>query len=107
MCKVWVLYWRLVPYRPGIPRSLNGLCTAARASLSSPPADEPSHTFNSSFGHKILTLKPLVKLIPTIMEHKDKIVREEAKSLIVELHRWIGAAIKAHLSSLKPVQVGL
>ena len=40
------------------------------------------------------------------MEHKDKTVREEAKALIVELHRWIGAAIKAQLSSLKPVQVG-
>ncbi|XP_043214122.1 cytoskeleton-associated protein 5-A-like isoform X2 [Amphibalanus amphitrite] len=59
----------------------------------------------SSFGHKILTLKPLVKLIPVIMEHKDKSVREEAKGLIVELHRWIGAAIKAQLTSLKPVQV--
>lgn len=63
--------------------------------------------FCSSFGHKILTLKPLVKLIPVIMEHKDKSVREEAKGLIVELHRWIGAAIKAQLTSLKPVQVSL
>ncbi|XP_037087768.1 LOW QUALITY PROTEIN: protein mini spindles-like [Pollicipes pollicipes] len=58
-----------------------------------------------SFGHKILSLKPLIKLIPGLMEHKDKNVREEAKGLIVELHRWIGDAIKAHIASLKPVQV--
>ena len=77
----------------------------ARAPPPPPRADRPSRTFGSSFGHKILTLKPLVKLIPSIMEHKDKIVREEAKSLIVELHRWIGAAIKSHIASLKPVQV--
>ena len=61
----------------------------------------------SSFGHKILTLKPLVKLIPGIMEHKDKSVREEAKAMIVELHRWIGAAIKTQIASLKPVQVSV
>ena len=41
------------------------------------------------------------------MEHKDKLVREEAKSLIVELHRWIGAAITTHIASLKPVQVSI
>lgn len=43
----------------------------------------------------------------TILEDRDKNVREEGKKLMVELYRWIGQALKPQMSSLKPVQVSL
>jgi cytoskeleton-associated protein 5 len=40
-----------------------------------------------------------------LLEHRELVVREEAKLLTVEIFRWIGAALKPQLASLKPVQV--
>lgn len=57
------------------------------------------------FGPKVITLKPVVKKLPTLLEDRDKSVRDEAKTLTVEVYRWIGAALKPQLASLKPVQV--
>ena len=48
----------------------------------------------------------MVKYLPKLIEDRDKNVREETKQLIVEIYRWIGAAIKPKLADLKPVQVG-
>jgi len=50
-------------------------------------------------------VKPLVKQLQTLLEDRDKIVRDETKLLVVEIYRWIGAALKPQLTSLKPVQV--
>ncbi|KAG1678360.1 Cytoskeleton-associated protein 5 [Nymphon striatum] len=58
-----------------------------------------------NFGHKVLTLKPLVKLIPKLLEDRDKNIREMTKQLTVEIYRWIGAPIKSQLQNLKPVQI--
>lgn len=57
------------------------------------------------FGAKVLTLKPIVKKIPALCEDRDKTVRDETKKLIIELYRWISAALKPQLSGLKPVMV--
>lgn len=48
-----------------------------------------------------------MKQMHTILEDRDKNVREEGKKLMVELYRWIGQALKPQMSSLKPVQVSL
>ncbi|KAG8223736.1 hypothetical protein J437_LFUL003642 [Ladona fulva] len=57
------------------------------------------------FGSKVVTVKPLVKKIPVLLEDRDKGVREEGKALVIEIYRWIGDALKPQLSSLKPIQV--
>ncbi|XP_022089158.1 cytoskeleton-associated protein 5-like isoform X2 [Acanthaster planci] len=57
------------------------------------------------FGSKVIALKPVVKAFPKLLEHSDKSVREEAKSLAVELYRWISNALKPCLSNIKPVQL--
>ncbi len=46
-----------------------------------------------------------MKHIVALLEDRDKGVRDEAKLLLVEIYRWVGAAIKPQLTSLKPVQV--
>lgn len=57
------------------------------------------------FGPKVITLKPLVKTLPKLLESRDQTVREETKMLVVEVYRWIGAALRPQLANLKPVQV--
>ena len=57
------------------------------------------------FGSKVIPIKPMVKQIQRLLEDRDKTVRDEGKLLVVEIYRWIGAALKPQLASLKPVQV--
>nr|XP_054761945.1 cytoskeleton-associated protein 5-like isoform X1 [Lytechinus pictus] len=57
------------------------------------------------FGSKVITLKPVVKSVPKVLEHSDKNVREKAKQLAIDLYRWIGAAMKPSLQNIKPVQL--
>lgn len=57
------------------------------------------------FGSKIITLKPVVRSVPKVLEHSDKNVREKAKQLAIDLYRWIGPAIKPSLQNIKPVQL--
>ena len=61
----------------------------------------------SDFGVKVISVKPLLKQLQVLLEDRDKTVREETKLLVVEIYRWIGAALKPQLSSLKPIQVSL
>eukprot|EP00051_Salpingoeca_urceolata_P019401 m.283246 g.283246 ORF g.283246 m.283246 type:complete len:2080 (+) comp19412_c0_seq6:220-6459(+) len=58
-----------------------------------------------SFGAKVFQLKPLLKGIPTLLGHADKNVREEGKQLVVELYRWIKAAVQTGLKDVKPVMM--
>lgn len=55
------------------------------------------------FGTKVVNVKPLVKKIPAILTDRDKTVRDEAKSLTVEIFRWIGPAFKSQIQSLPQV----
>jgi cytoskeleton-associated protein 5 len=59
------------------------------------------------FGPKVINIKPLIKKMPVLLEDRDKGVREEGKMMVIEIYRWIGDALKPHLSSLKPVQVSV
>ncbi|XP_059619515.1 protein mini spindles isoform X2 [Phlebotomus argentipes] len=55
------------------------------------------------FGSKVIAVKPIVKKIATLLSDRDKNVRDEAKSLTIEIYRWIGAALKAQLTSVADV----
>lgn len=58
------------------------------------------------FGSKVLSIKPLLKKLQSILEDRDKSVRDEAKLLAIEIYSWIGPApVKANLANLKPLQV--
>ncbi|XP_021935865.1 protein mini spindles isoform X2 [Zootermopsis nevadensis] len=58
-----------------------------------------------NFGPKVVNIKPLIKKMPVLLEDRDKFVREEGKTMVIEIYRWIGDALKPQLNSLKPVQV--
>ncbi|KAJ7391009.1 hypothetical protein OS493_021029 [Desmophyllum pertusum] len=59
----------------------------------------------SEFGGKVFSLKPLVKVLPKLFDHSDKMVREEAKALAIEIYKWIRDIIKSQLQNIKPVQL--
>lgn len=59
----------------------------------------------SDFGSKIVSIKTILKPSLALLEDRDKSVRDETKRLLVEIYRWIGAALKPQLANLKPVQV--
>ncbi|KAK0049616.1 cytoskeleton-associated protein 5 [Biomphalaria pfeifferi] len=57
------------------------------------------------FGTKVIQVKPLLKLLPKLLDDRDKTVRDETKQLVIELYRWIGAALKPQMTNFKPIQV--
>ncbi|XP_028170913.1 protein mini spindles [Ostrinia furnacalis] len=61
------------------------------------------NTALKQFGNKVIAIKPMVKKIPILLADRDKGVRDEMKALVVEMHRWIGAAIEPHIASLQAV----
>ena len=58
-----------------------------------------------AFGAKVIKVSPLLKGVVPLLDHRDKVVREEGKQLIVEAYRWVGAVMKQQLSAIKPVQL--
>ncbi|XP_065129691.2 cytoskeleton-associated protein 5 isoform X2 [Paramisgurnus dabryanus] len=57
------------------------------------------------FGSKIITLKPVVKILPKQFESREKAVRDEAKLLAVEIYRWIRDALRPPLQNINSVQL--
>ena len=57
----------------------------------------------NQFGPRIVKVAPIIKLLPVLLEHKDKNVREETRLLTIEIYRWIKDAMKPQISNLKPV----
>lgn len=56
------------------------------------------------FGPKIISPKPIIKVLPNLLEAKDAVSRDEAKDLAVVLYHWLGdPALKSTLSAVKPV----
>lgn len=55
------------------------------------------------FGTKVITVKPIVKKLQVLLSDRDKAVRDESKSLTVEMYRWIGPAFKTQIASLPQV----
>lgn len=60
----------------------------------------------SEFGSKIISLKPIIKVLPKLFESREKAVRDEAKLLAVEIYRWIRDALRPPLQNINSVQVG-
>ncbi|XP_039748476.1 protein mini spindles isoform X3 [Pararge aegeria] len=61
------------------------------------------NTALKQFGNKVIAIKPMVKKIPILLADRDKGVRDEMKALVVEMHRWIGAAVEPHIAPLQAV----
>ena len=40
-----------------------------------------------SFGAKVIKVSPLLKAVVPLLDHRDKVVREEGKQLIIESYR--------------------
>ncbi|RVE72144.1 hypothetical protein OJAV_G00059000 [Oryzias javanicus] len=59
----------------------------------------------SEFGSKIVTLKPVVKILAKQFESREKAVRDEAKLLAVEIYRWIRDALRPSLQNINSVQL--
>lgn len=59
----------------------------------------------SEFGSKIISLKPIIKVLPKLFESREKAVRDEAKLLAVEIYRWIRDALRPPLQNINSVQV--
>ncbi|XP_075044282.1 cytoskeleton-associated protein 5 isoform X2 [Mixophyes fleayi] len=59
----------------------------------------------SEFGSKIVSLKPIIKVLPKLFESREKAVRDEAKLLAVEIYRWIRDALRPPLQNINPVQL--
>lgn len=57
------------------------------------------------FGPKIMTLKPVVKVLPKLFESREKAVRDEAKLLAIEVYRWIRDAVRPALQNINSVQL--
>ncbi|XP_066503384.1 cytoskeleton-associated protein 5-A-like isoform X2 [Hoplias malabaricus] len=55
------------------------------------------------FGSKIISLKPVVKVLPKLFESREKAVRDEAKLLAVEVYRWIRDALRPPLQNINSV----
>ncbi|XP_053741131.1 cytoskeleton-associated protein 5 isoform X3 [Synchiropus splendidus] len=59
----------------------------------------------SEFGSKIVTLKPVVKVLSKQFESREKAVRDEAKLLAIEIYKWIRDALRAPLQNINSVQL--
>ncbi|XP_029636093.1 cytoskeleton-associated protein 5 isoform X2 [Octopus sinensis] len=57
------------------------------------------------YGSKVVQVKPIIKVLARLLEDRDKTVREETKQLVIEIYRWIGAAIKSQFTNFNPIQV--
>lgn len=57
------------------------------------------------FGHHTVPPPPILKALPKIFSHSDKVVRAEGTTLVHVLYQFIGPGIDPWLAELKPVQV--
>ncbi|KAL7402022.1 hypothetical protein ABVT39_008297 [Epinephelus coioides] len=59
----------------------------------------------SEFGSKIVTLKPVVKILSKQFESREKAVRDEVKQLAIEIYKWIRDALRPPLQNINSVQL--
>uniref|UniRef100_A0A8C2X2J8 Cytoskeleton associated protein 5 n=1 Tax=Cyclopterus lumpus TaxID=8103 RepID=A0A8C2X2J8_CYCLU len=59
----------------------------------------------SEYGSKIVTLKPVVKVLSKQFESREKAVRDEVKLLAVEIYKWIRDALRPPLQNINSVQL--
>ncbi|CDW53229.1 Cytoskeleton-associated protein 5 isoform a [Trichuris trichiura] len=60
-------------------------------------------TIVRDFGIKNFSVKPFIKLILPLLEHRDKEIRDYSKQFVIELYKWCGAALKTQLQSVRPI----
>ncbi|KAJ3077075.1 Cytoskeleton associated protein 5 [Podochytrium sp. JEL0797] len=58
-----------------------------------------------AFGAKIVPVKPILKHLAKLFDHKDGGVRNESTQLTIEIYKWLGPALLPSLTDLKPVQL--
>uniref|UniRef100_A0A8D2LMZ9 Cytoskeleton associated protein 5 n=1 Tax=Varanus komodoensis TaxID=61221 RepID=A0A8D2LMZ9_VARKO len=66
---------------------------------------ENAHVAGNEFGSKIISLKPIIKVLPKLFESREKAVRDEAKLLAVEIYRWIRDALRPPLQNINSLQL--
>jgi hypothetical protein len=57
------------------------------------------------FGTQVTPPAPILKALPKIFGHSDKVVRSEGSNLACALYQYLGTGIEPWLADLKPVQV--
>lgn len=57
------------------------------------------------FGPRVIKPAPLIKIVPKLLEDRDKNVRDETKVLAVEIYRWMKDVYKSQIQGLKPIQI--
>ncbi|KAM8705778.1 hypothetical protein ACLKA7_010128 [Drosophila subpalustris] len=57
------------------------------------------------FGTKVIAVKPIIKKLAPLLSDRDKSVRDETKQLAIEMFRWVGTAMKSHISTLPQVTI--
>ena len=52
------------------------------------------------FGDRVIPIKTIMKAVPNLFMHKEKLVRDEAKLLSIEMFKRVGAPVKETLSGI-------
>lgn len=75
--------------------------------ISESSADSASVVITDSriFGTQTTPPAPILKVLPKIFAHTDKVVRAEGSLLVQTFYQYIGPAVEPWLADLKPVQV--
>ncbi|CAN8069003.1 unnamed protein product [Agarophyton chilense] len=58
-----------------------------------------------TYGSRAVPIKTVVAKIPPLLNHSQEAVRNSAKNLVVQLHRWVGDSVKVALKKAKEVTV--
>jgi len=55
-------------------------------------------------GPKVMQFKPIIEHIPTLLEHRDNLVRVESKNLCIEMYKWNSKLFMKELRALNKLQ---
>ncbi|KAI0567252.1 Armadillo-like helical domain containing protein [Gracilaria domingensis] len=58
-----------------------------------------------TYGSRAIPIKTVVAKIPPLLSHSQEAVRNAAKNLVIQLHRWAGDPVKSCLKKAKEVTV--
>lgn len=58
-----------------------------------------------TYGSRAIPIKTVVAKISPLLNHSQEVVRNSAKTLIIQMHRWVGDPVKSALKNAKEVTV--
>eukprot|EP00178_Gracilaria_changii_P010264 TRINITY_DN298_c0_g1_i1.p1 TRINITY_DN298_c0_g1~~TRINITY_DN298_c0_g1_i1.p1 ORF type:complete len:1603 (-),score=319.04 TRINITY_DN298_c0_g1_i1:3113-7921(-) len=58
-----------------------------------------------TYGSRAIPVKIIIAKIPPLLNHSQEAVRNSAKNLVIQLHRWAGDPVKAAIKKAKEVTV--